>query len=259
VPRSTPRHATEFQEIPRSRTANVPHCRRVKSALRLDQLLSRFGYCSRSQARFWLKAGRVTVNGVPARTPEDRVEIDTVRIDGEPVEQPQGLLVVLHKPAGVVCSRDPREGRNVFELVPPRWSERNPAVTTIGRLDRDTTGVLVLTDQGELVQRWTSPRHKVPKVYDVTLDAPPSEELPALFASGTMRLDGEREACAPAVLELLGGPEVRLTLTEGRFHQVKRMFAAHGRMVTRLHRSLFGTYRLDNLAPGEWRFEPLPA
>lgn len=230
----------------------------MKTDLRLDQLLSRYGYCSRSQARIWLKAGRIQVGGKPAREADQRVAPDTVLVDGQPVEQPHGLLVVLHKPAGYVCSRDEREGRNVFELVPARWSDRNPPVTTIGRLDRDTSGVLLLTDQGDLVQRWTSPRHKVPKVYEATLDQAPPVEMVAEFAAGTLRLEGEDKPCAPAGLELLDEARVRLTLTEGRFHQVKRMFAAHGRVVTTLHRSQFGAYRLDGLAPGEWRVEPLP-
>ncbi len=230
----------------------------MKTELRLDQLLSRFGYCSRSQARIWLKTGRVLVDGQAVREPDRRVNPATVRIDGEPVDHPQGVLVVLHKPAGCVCSRDTREGPNVFEFVPPRWSARNPEITTIGRLDKDATGVLLLTDQGDLVHRWTAPRHKIPKVYQVTLDQEPPAGLAEVFASGTFRLDGEDKPCAPALLEPLGGNLLRLTITEGRFHQVKRMFAVHGRVVTALHRSQFGPYTLGNLAPGEWRDEPLP-
>lgn len=230
----------------------------MKSDLRLDQLLSRFGYCSRSQARAWLKAGRVQVDGKPTREPDLRVAVDSVRVDGAPVEHPEGLLAVLHKPPGCVCSRDEREGHNVFDLVPTRWSARNPGITTIGRLDKDTTGVLLLTDQGDLVQRWTSPKHKVPKIYEAILDQAPPDEMVVTLAQGTLRLDGEDKPCAPAVLEILGADRVRLTLTEGRFHQVKRIFAAFGRVVLGLHRSQFGVYRLDGLAPGEWRIEALP-
>lgn len=236
-----------------------PIVRRMRTDLRLDQLLSRFGYCSRSQARIWLKTGRVLVDGRIVREADRRVDPAAVRIDGEPVDHPHGLLVVLHKPAGRVCSRDEREGPNVFDLVPPRWSARNPEITTIGRLDKDATGVLLLTDQGDLVQRWTAPKHKVPKVYEITLDQAPAAGLAEIFASGMFRLADEDKPCAPAQLELLEGSRVRLTITEGRFHQVKRMFAAHGRVVTALHRSEFGPYLLNGLAPGEWRAEPLPA
>lgn len=225
---------------------------------RIDQILSRHGYCSRGESRGWLKAGRVTVDGVRAKAHDVRVEIASVRVDGEPVERPEGILCVLHKPAGFVCSRDEREGANVFSLVPERWSRRNPPVMTVGRLDKDTTGVLVVTDEGTLVQRWTSPRHKVPKVYEVVLDRDPAPELAALFASGTLRLNGEDDPCLPARLEITGPCTARLELVEGRFHQVKRMFLSQGLEVLSLHRSRFGDFDLTGLAPGEWRLLPMP-
>ncbi len=231
----------------------------MKERLRVDQLLSRYGYCSRSEARFWIRGGRVSAAGEIVKQADQKVAWADVLIDGLPVDYPQGLLVVLHKPAGCVCSTDEREGANVFGLVPSRWQQRNPAITSIGRLDKDTTGVLLLTDQGELVQRWTSPKHKVPKVYEVTLDKAPAPELVALFASGAMRLEGEEKPCAPAGLEPTEGVKVRLTLTEGRFHQVKRMFAVNGYLVTALHRSRFGAFTLEGLAPGEWRTVPVPS
>jgi 16S rRNA pseudouridine516 synthase len=220
---------------------------------RLDQLLSRCGYCSRREARAWLRAGRVTVDGVTARSPDEKVSPDAVRVDGEPLDAPDGLLVLLHKPAGLVCSHDPAEGPSVYDLLPARWRTRNPAVTTVGRLDKDTTGVLLVTDRGEWVHRWTSPRLHVEKVYEATLDREPDPDLVGLFASGTLRLDGEKAPCEPARLELRGGPEITLTLTEGRYHQVKRMFASQGLQVVRLHRARFGTFTVEGLAPGEWR------
>jgi 16S rRNA pseudouridine516 synthase len=222
---------------------------------RLDQILARHGYCSRSEARGWLRAGRVSVAGETARDPSDKAPIDAVRIDGEPVELPEGIVCLLHKPAGVVCSRDAREGPNVFSLVPERWSRRNPPIAAVGRLDKDTTGLLVLTDLGELVQRWTSPRHKVPKVYEVTLDADLAPDLVPLFAGGTLQLPDDEEPCLPARLEILGPREARLELVEGRYHQVKRMFASRGLNVVRLHRCRVGDFALDGIAPGEWRLE----
>ncbi len=226
---------------------------------RIDQILSRHGYCSRSEARGWLKAGRVTVAGERARDCGDRVELSEVRIDGEEVERPEGLLCLLHKPSGVVCSRDEREGANVFSLLPERWSHRNPPVTTVGRLDKDTTGVLLVTDEGTLVQRWTSPRHKVPKLYEVVLDRDPDPGLVELFASGTLRLPDESDPCLPARLEVTGPCTARVELVEGRYHQVKRMFANQGLEVLTLHRSRFGDYDIGGLAPGEWRLLPMPA
>jgi 16S rRNA pseudouridine516 synthase len=144
-------------------------------------------------------------------------------------------------------------------LLPPRWGRRNPPVTTIGRLDKDTTGVLLLTDCGELVHRWTSPKHKVAKVYEVTVNANLPPALVPLFAAGTLRLDGEDKPCLPAKLEILSPREARLELTEGRYHQVKRMFASQGCEVIRLHRSRFGEIELSDLQPGQWRLLPLPA
>jgi 16S rRNA pseudouridine516 synthase len=221
--------------------------------MRLDALLSRYGYCSRSEARAWLKAGRVTLNGKSLTSHSDKALPGAVLVDGEPVEFPDGLLVVLHKPADFVCSHDPGEGPSVYDLLPPRWRDRNPVVTTIGRLDKDATGVLLITDDGELVHRWTSPKHKVTKLYEVTVDADLPPGLAELFASGTLLLDGEGKPCLPAKLEVLGPREARLELTEGRYHQVKRMFASQGCTVMSLHRSRFGEITLDGLAAGEWR------
>ena len=180
------------------------------------------------------------------------------RVDGEPVEFPAGLLVMLHKPAGYVCTHDDREGPAIYDLLPPRWRQRNPAVTSVGRLDKDTTGVLLVTDLGELVQRWTSPKHKLPKVYDLTVNGDIPAALVEVFASGTLMLEGEEKACLPARLEIVSARQAKLELTEGRYHQVKRMFASARLEVTRLHRSRFGDIELQDLPEGQWRLLPLP-
>jgi 16S rRNA pseudouridine516 synthase len=224
---------------------------------RLDQLLANLGYCSRSEARDWVRAGRVTVDGEPARDASRKVAAAAVRIDGEPPDHPDGLLVLLHKPLGLVCSHDPREGPAVYSLLPPRWLRRNPVVTTVGRLDKETSGALLLTDLPDVVHRLTSPRHKVPKVYRATVDRDLPPGLAGLFAEGTLRLEGEDKPCAPAELELIGPREARLTLTEGRYHQVRRMFAAAGATVLTLHRESFGPLDLGGLAPGAWRELPV--
>lgn len=224
---------------------------------RLDQLLSACGYCSRSEAKAWVRAGRITAGGEVVRRSDDKVAAPDVLIDGEPVECPDGLLAVFHKPLGCVCSRDEREGQSVFDLLPARWSRRNPPVSSVGRLDRDTTGLLLITDQGDLLHRLTSPRHKVPKTYEVTFDGRPPADWIERFASGELLLEGESEPCLPATLELTGEGKARLELTEGRFHQVRRMFASQGLLVTALHRSRFGEFTLDGLAQGEWRLLPL--
>lgn len=220
---------------------------------RLDAILSRYGYCSRSEARVWLNRGRVTVAGKVEKSPSEKALVRDVQVDGAAVEFPDGLLVLLYKPAGYVCSHDKKEGPSVYDLVPARWLERNPPVTTVGRLDKDTTGVLLITDDGDLVQRWTSPKHKVPKIYEVTLDKDLDPALIPLFASGQLVMEDDDKPCLPARLEIVNPREAKLELVEGKFHQVKRMFSAQGYEVVRLHRSRFGTYTLGDLSRGQWR------
>lgn len=224
---------------------------------RLDQLLANLGYCSRREARTWIEDGRVTVGGKNADDAGRKAAEADVRVDGEPLDHPAGLLLLLHKPTGLVCSHEEREGPNVYSLLPERWRRRHPVVTSVGRLDKDTSGLLLLTDQSALVHRLTSPRHKVPKVYRATVDRDLSPDLGPVFASGTWTLPGETDPCAPAVLELVGPREARVTLTEGRYHQVRRMFAVHGATVLTLHRERFGDLSLDALPPGRWRELPL--
>jgi 16S rRNA pseudouridine516 synthase len=224
---------------------------------RLDQLLANLGYCSRREARAWIQAGRVTVRGVVSDDFGAKADPADVRVDGEPLDHPAGLLLLLHKPTGLVCSHDEREGPNVYSLLPLRWRARNPQVTSIGRLDKDTSGLLLLTDQSELVHRLTSPKHKVPKVYRATVNADLPPALIPLFAGGTLLLKDEKEPCAPAELRIISPREAELTLTEGRYHQVRRMFASQGAEVLTLHRARFGHLELGDLAAGQWRELPL--
>lgn len=227
---------------------------------RLDQLLSSLGYGSRREVRALIAAGRVTVRGAPADNAGEKISPAGVRVDGEPLDHPGGLLLMLNKPAGLVCSHDAREGPGVYDLLPPRWRARNPPVTSVGRLDKETSGLLLLTDQSALVHRLTSPRHKVPKVYAAGLDrdVPPARaaEIAAVFAGGTLVLDGESEPCAPAGLRWRDARTAEIVLVEGRYHQVRRMFASQGCTVVTLHRERFGPLELGGLAPGAWRELP---
>lgn len=222
---------------------------------RLDQLLANLGYCSRRETRDFLKKHAVTVRGAPARDPSAKVDASAVLIDGEPPDHPDGLLLLLNKPLGLVCSHDEREGPRVYDLLPGRWRARNPQVTSIGRLDKETSGLLLLTDRTELVHLYTSPKHKVPKLYRATTDRDLAPELVEKFAAGTLLLDGEKERCAPAELRLFPGQPrlAELVLTEGKYHQVRRMFAATGATVLTLERVAFGRLRLGDLAPGKFR------
>jgi 16S rRNA pseudouridine516 synthase len=226
---------------------------------RLDQLLASLGYGSRREVSRIIESGRVCVAGQVQEDPAAKADPTTVLLDDEPLDFPEGIFVLLHKPAGCVCSHDVNEGRRIYDLLPSRWLARNPRVTSVGRLDRDTTGVLLVTDDTALVHRLTSPKRHVEKVYQATLDRPPDPQLVAALAQGTLRLTDDDKPCAPARLVLRGGPEVELTLTEGRYHQVKRMFGHFGYEVLRLHRCRFGDFVLDDLAPGEWRPVARPA
>jgi 16S rRNA pseudouridine516 synthase len=220
---------------------------------RLDQLLSSLGYCSRREAEAVVKSGRVHLSGSPAQRADQRVHPHHVTLDGEPLEAPDGLLVLFHKPTGYVCTHADGEGPTIYELLPARWLARNPAVTSVGRLDKDTSGLLLITDQGQIVQRCTSPRAQIEKVYEVTVDHDLDSALIQTFASGSILLRGEEKPCLPALLQITTARTASLTLTEGRYHQVRRMFASQGWHVEALHRSKFGQHTLEGLASGEWR------
>jgi 16S rRNA pseudouridine516 synthase len=228
---------------------------------RLDQYLANLGYCSRREARGWIDAGRVRVSGVPASDPGQKSAAAAVTVDGEPLDHPEGLLLALHKPLGSVCSHDAREGPRVYDLLPSRWQRRNPQVTSVGRLDQDTTGLLLLTDQTGLVHRLTAPKHKIPKVYRAGFgrEVPESarRDLVALFAAGTLVLPGETDPCRPAPVAWPAPREAQITLIEGRHHQVRRMFASQGMIVKTLHRIRLGNLDLGDIAPGTWRELPL--
>jgi len=220
---------------------------------RLDQLLSSLGYCSRREAAALVKTGRVKLGDVVLTKADQRVDAAQVTLDDEALEAPEGLLAVLHKPVGHVCTHSDGEGPTIYELLPPRWLNRNPAVTSIGRLDKETSGLLLITDIGELVHRYTSPKAEVEKVYVAEVDRDLEAALIETFASGALMLRGEDKPCLPARLEITAPRTARLTLTEGRYHQVRRMFASQGWHVEGLHRERFGPYELDGLLPGEWR------
>ncbi|MCM2336332.1 MAG: pseudouridine synthase, partial [Pseudomonas sp.] len=160
--------------------------------------------------------------------------------------------LMLHKPTGYTCStKDP--GRVIYDLLPPRYRLRSPLLSPVGRLDRDTSGLLLMTDDGQLLHRIVSPKSHLPKVYEATLASDLRGDEAAVFASGTLLLESEQTPLAPAALDVLGPRRARLTLTEGRYHQVRRMFAAVGNHVEALHRSRIGGLALDELPAGQWR------
>jgi 16S rRNA pseudouridine516 synthase len=200
----------------------------------------------------WLfREGRITDADGDVLYADDPVDHASIRIDGESLDPPCGMLLMLNKPTGVTCSTKDT-GRVVFDLFPPRYRLRSPALSTVGRLDRDTSGLLLLTDDGQLLHRIISPKSKLPKVYLATLAQDLRGDEAALFASGTLMLEGEKTPLLPAELEVLDARTARLTLHEGRYHQVRRMFAAAGNHVAALHRERIGGLVLADLPEGQW-------
>ena len=225
---------------------------------RVDKLLGSMGYGSRTEMARLGKAGGIVLDGVDLTDVSKRIGVTPdlpgrMEIDGEPLDPVPGLVMMLHKPLGMTCSRK-EDGALVYDVLPPRWRRRDPAISTIGRLDKQTTGLLLLTDDGDLLHRVISPRRHVAKVYRATLARPLAGTEGDVFAAGGLVLEGEDKPLSPAVLEVLSPTEARLTVTEGRYHMVRRMFAAVGNHVEGLHRERVGGLALPHdLAPGAWR------
>ena len=214
--------------------------------MRLNAYLARAGVASRRKADELIKAGRVTVNGEPGGLNTFVAGDACVEVDGRPVAKQRLAYLLLHKPAGVVTTaRDPRGRPTVVGLVPSE-----PRVVPVGRLDADTTGALLLTNDGELAHRLAHPRYEIAKVYVAEVEGDPSDGTLRALAEGIEREDGPT---APAEARRLGPSEIELTLHEGRKHQVKRMCAAVGHPVRALHRREYAGLTLDGLEPGRWR------
>jgi len=225
---------------------------------RVDKLLGSMGYGSRTEMARLGKAGGIVLDGADLTDVSKRIAVtpdlpSRMEIDGQPLDPTPGLVMMLYKPLGMTCSRK-EDGALVYDVLPPRWRRRDPAISTIGRLDKATTGLLLLTDDGDLLHRVISPKRHVAKVYRATLARPLDGSETAVFEAGGLVLEGEDKPLSPAVLEVLSPTEARLTVTEGRYHMVRRMFAAVGNHVEGLHRERVGALALpDDLAPGDWR------
>jgi 23S rRNA pseudouridine2605 synthase len=214
--------------------------------MRLNAYLARAGVASRRGAEELIRSGRVRVNGEVAGLVTFVEPRDTVEVDGSPIEPEPLTYVLLHKPAGVVTTaRDPQGRPTVVGLV--RHERR---VVPVGRLDADTTGALLLTNDGPLAHRLMHPRYEVDKVYEAEVEGEPADETLGLLTDGIELDDGRT---APARVRRLAPSLVELTIHEGRKHQVKRMLQAVGHPVRRLHRKVYAGLALDGLAPGEWR------
>ncbi len=219
--------------------------------MRLDRFVSQSSSLSRSQARGAIIRGRVAVDGIVSKEVGRKVaEADRVTLDDAALLQNGPAYLMLHKPLGVVCATSDVEHSTVIDLLPDTLPK---GIHPAGRLDLDTTGLVLLSDDGQWTHRVTSPRSSCEKVYHVELAEPVTEDAVNQFEAGLM-LNGESSLTKPALLQIDTPTSVRVTLTEGRYHQVKRMFAAIGNRVVALHRSQIGSVALDpGLQPGEYR------
>ena len=219
---------------------------------RLNKIISATGKKSRREVREMVRQGRVLVDGKPAPAADMKVDPQTavILLDGEPLGYEKFTYVMLHKPAGVLTATEDRRQETVLDLLPPELRRR--ALSPVGRLDKDTEGLLLLTNDGQLAHRLLSPKSHVDKVYYARVDGALEPGDIAAFAAGMTLGDGLE--CLPAGLEILSPTEALVTLREGKFHQVKRMLAARGKPVLYLKRLSMGRLRLDPaLAPGAWR------
>lgn len=227
-------------------------------SVRLDRLLANMGYGSRKEVAALAAAGQVVLDGQLIRKGDAKVTVardlpERMTVRGAPLDPPPGLALMLHKPLGVTCSHK-EVGALVYDLLPQRWKAREPAISTVGRLDKETSGLLLLTDDGDLLHRIISPRSNVPKRYLVTLARPMDGSEGAAFEAGTLMLEGEDRPLLPAELDVHSPTSAHLTIHEGRYHQVRRMFAAVGNHVEALHRDRVGGLALPaDLEPGRWR------
>ncbi len=214
-------------------------------AQRLDKLLANLGYGVRKDVRGWIRQGLVTVDGKEAFAPSQKVFPDEIRLEGRKLDHPYGLTLIYHKPQGCVCSRK-EGGRLIYADFPERWIDRKPPLSSVGRLDKDTSGLLIVTDDGQFNHQLTSPKRHISKTYTVQLEHPLEGNEIEMFSSGKLMLEGEDSPCLPAELSVIHATEVSLRLYEGRYHQVRRMFVAVGNHVMALQRTHIGALSLQN-------------
>ncbi len=220
--------------------------------MKLVKHISNLGYGSRKEVSAMFRDGRITDASGDVLYADDIVTHENIRVDEDVLDPEAGMLLMLHKPAGYTCSTKDK-GRLVYDLLPNRFRIRKPVLAPIGRLDKETTGLLLMTDDGDLLHRIISPKNKLPKVYEAQLASPLRGDEIELFGSGEMMLETENSPLAPAVLQPISELLVRLTIIEGRYHQIRRMFAAVGNHVVHLHRSNVGALDLGSLQAGQYR------
>ena len=230
----------------------------MSKTARIDQLLAGMGYGSRREVERLADADRILLDGQPILDCGQRIALDDtlrsrITVEGETLDPLPGMVVMLHKPLGTTCSHK-ESGPLIYDLLPARWKRRDPVLSSIGRLDKDTSGLLLLTDDGLLLHKVISPKHHVAKLYYVTTSRPLHGDEIEQFASGSLMLEGDDKPLLSAELAIESPTTARVTLHEGRYHQVRRMFAAVGNHVQALHRESVGGLSLpEDLKAGDYR------
>lgn len=220
----------------------------------LEKILQRQGFGSRKLCRKLVVSGRVQIGNTPCTDPDGRFETDSLvfSVDDENWVYREHLYIVLNKPAAFECSHQPQHHSSVFSLFPSQFIQRG--LQCVGRLDQDTTGLLLLSDDGDFIHRYTSPRKKVPKVYNISTNSR-IDELQLDKLKNGVQLKDETEMTKALACQYLDENRMKLVIAEGKYHQVKRMIAAAGNRVEKLHRSAIGGFTLEeSLLPGQWRF-----
>ncbi len=230
---------------------------KLPSAIRIDRLLSNLGYGSRREISRACRAGEITLSGKKITRPDQTITFDQIRAEdllfnGETIDPPAPLTIMLNKPAGYVCSHKDA-GALVYDLLPERWRRRKPVLSSVGRLDKDSTGQLLLTDDGNLLHRIIHPRTCSPKHYLVTVSDPLRGDEATLFSSGDFVIRGDEKPLKPAAWHSKNDHSGVMVLTEGRYHQIRRMFAAVGNHVVTLHRFQTGNLKLGTVEEGCYR------
>lgn len=227
------------------------------TTLRLDKLLSNLGYCSRKEVVLLVKQKRVHRSGALVQRHDETVSLEeaysgVLTLDGEALDRPSPFTIMLNKPEGYICSHDER-GSLVYDLLPERWKLRNPPLSCAGRLDKDSTGQVIITDDGDLLHKIIHPKYHAPKWYQVSLEYPLQGNEAELFASGCFCMQGDSKPLKSAEWKAKDLHSGIMRLHEGRFRQIRRMFETLGNRVVTLHRFQTGGLKLGDLKAGEYR------
>lgn len=227
--------------------------------IRLDKLLSNLGYGSRNYIGKAIRYGAFELDGEVVSNASAKIEVtddlhSRATFDEESLDPFSPIYLILHKPTGFVCGHSDKDGPTIFKFLPPRFRNRNPKLSIAGRLDKDSTGLVFMTDDGDFLHKITHPKTHLPKIYQVEVRDTFSGEEEKLFASGEFTIEGETKPLKSVQFEKKSDKTCELILTEGRYHQIKKMFEKLDNEVVKLHRVQIGSLKIDDVNEGQWRY-----